>query len=181
MDEPLKYEISDYIMYVHNITPENIHELKIPEEVTDLRIYGDYLDHFNIPNGLETVHINSMGLKTLIISESLDCLHCSYNFLRTLKIPARLTVLEARGNLLSNLKVTGCNLEIVDIRSNKLTSLDFAISPKVQYFNAAFNNVSYVSPEIQAVIDSQDIQISPRAKTPDDEDCKYRIIRFNSI
>ena len=174
----LECSITDDIMYIYNVTPENVHKIEIPEQIDELRIYGDYLDHFSVPDGIKSIHIDSMGLKTLKLHESLESLHCSKNFLRTLEIPASLTVLEARDNLLTRLKVIGFNLEFVDIRSNRFKSLDFPISPKIEYFNASFNdNIEYISPQIKLIIESQDIQISPRAKTPDNEDCEFRYIK----
>ena len=173
--EKLEWSITDDIMYIYNVSPDNVHQINIPKGVDDLRIFGDYLDHFDIPEGIKSVHLENLGLKTLNLSETLECLFCSNNFLKTLNILSNLEILEARNNLLSSLQVHGNNLEYVDIRSNKFKSLDFNISSKIEYFNAAFNeNIKYVSPQIISIIKKQDIQLSPRKKIPDDENCEFR-------
>ena len=178
------------IIYIDNVLQENIHEIKIPDYITELHIDGDYLDHFDIPKGIISVHLDSIGLKTLNIPDGVETLFCSRNFLRTLEIPSSLYMLEAQNNLLThftfrnesssfnessyfnesssfNESKSFNNLTHIDIRSNKFKSLNFDINDSIEYFNASFNEINYITPKIDKLLKNV---FSIKLNLPENED-----------
>jgi hypothetical protein len=165
-------------MYIYNLSEMNIHKLTIPGEITQLRIDGDCIDHFDIPYGITSVYIEPIGLKALTLPEGLQCLVCPNNFLRTLDIPQSLTFLDVHNNLLSSLtfKEPSINLVDLDIRSNKFESLSFNnfVVDNLEYFNASINEIKYVSDYIKEFFNKQDIPQIKRSPSPDDLDSDFR-------
>jgi hypothetical protein len=154
MAEELKIEGDENYITVSNITPQNQHLLKIPETTWYLYIEGTYLDHFEIPTGVKCVKLKRLGLKTLYIPDGVISVDCSRNFLQTIEIPQSLITLKANKNLLNSLTFrsqTENQLEDLDIRSNKLTYLDFDIPTNFTSIKAYNNTISF-GPNIQTFI-----------------------------
>jgi hypothetical protein len=178
----LDYLIYDDITYVYNITSETVQYLQniISENTRELRITGDYLNHFDIPIGVKTVHLSHMGLNTLSVPEGVEELYCNYNFLRTIDLPSTLVFFEARNNLLTNINFAdSLNLEYIDIRMNRFKYLNFDIDPnKLEFFNASLNAIEYVSPQLSNFFSQLYIPPESRSNTPDDLDSEYRFTKF---
>ena len=81
---------------IHNVTPET--KIEIPDYVVELHIHGDYLEHFDIPDGLISVTVNSLGLKSLYVPDSVKYLYCAQNFLRKLEVPIGIMCIDAHNN-----------------------------------------------------------------------------------
>jgi hypothetical protein len=166
MNEELEIIGNDDYMTVYNITPQNQHLLKVPNTLWSLYIHGDYLDHFEIPQGIKYVEIKNLGLKTLYIPDGTINVNCSNNFLKTIEIPQSLITLKANKNLLTEIIFRSPNfnqLEDLDIRSNKFKYLDFVIPKKFCCLNASKNNILSIGPNIKYYL-SNDYK---------PENCKY--------
>jgi len=180
MNELIETKIEDETLYVYNITPENINLLNIPEGINQLHIKGYYLDHFNIPLNLTDVYIDYIGLKTLYIPNGTKYVNCSRNFLQTIEIPSSLITLIANKNLLQEItfrSLTDNQLNYLDIRSNKMTKLDFDIPDCMDYFNASMNKINYIAPKIGNYLSMQYLSAPSSPSSSDDEDwynCKFR-------
>jgi hypothetical protein len=180
MVEELEVEQNDEMLTVYNITPENQHLLKIPEEVKYLYIRGYYLDHFDIPEGIDFVEMIYLGLKTIYIPEGVTFVDCCRNFLRTIEIPKSLITLKANKNLLKNITFrsqTDNQLEHLDIRSNKFTKLEFINEDKLSSFNASMNNILYIAPRIRNYLC---LQYLPAPDSDPSSDEEYGPLTFES-
>ena len=168
----LETKIEYETFYVYNITPLNFHLLKIPENITRLYIKGYYLDHFSVPEGITDIQLDYIGLKTLVIPDGVEYVICSRNFLQTIEIPQSLRTLIANKNLLSEITFRypdGNKLEYLDIRSNKLTKLDFNIPDSMDHFNASMNKINYIAPSIRNYLYTQHVPAPDSPASSDDE------------
>jgi hypothetical protein len=182
MEEELETKIEDGIFYVYNITPENEKSLKIPENIICLHIKGYYLDHFCIPYNIKDINIDYIGLKTLYIPDGVEKVVCSKNFLKTIEIPQSLLTLIANKNLLTEITFrssSGNKLEYLDIRSNKLTELNFDLD-NLSYFTAAMNKISYIAPKIRNYLTMQYLPAPDSSSSSDDENW-YNLLNSNSV
>jgi len=179
MSEQLKIELIKSGITVYNITPQNQHLLKIPENIDYLYIEGYYLDHFSIPQGIKYVQIKYLGLKTLYIPDGVISVDCYRNFLQTIEIPQSLITLKANKNLLNSLtfrSTTGNQLEFLDIRSNKLTLLEFDGPDPLVDFNTKMNKINFIAPKIRNYLSMQHL---PAPSSPDSSDDEYSPLNFH--
>jgi Leucine-rich repeat (LRR) protein len=151
----MEIKIEENELYVYNITPEyDLTTLNL-NNVHKIHIKGYYLDHFSIPCGISEVHIDYIGLKTLYIPDGTESVFCSRNFLRTIEIPSSLKTLVANKNLITEITFrsqTNNQLNYLDIRSNKLTKLEFDFPDSMEYFNASMNKLTSIAPKIQTFL-----------------------------
>ena len=171
-------KIEDNVLYIYNITPENsdLSFIEKMNNITSLYIKGEYLDHFTIPKNIKDLHIDYLGLKSIIIPDGIKNVYCSRNFLRTIEIPSSLQTLVANKNLLHEITFRSKHnnqLEFLDIRSNKMTKLDFEIPESMDYFNASMNNIMYIAPKIKNYLSLQYIQAESSSSSSEDENWFY--------
>jgi hypothetical protein len=167
MDEQLKikYHYGGDSMSVYNITPQN-YSLLNTHNIKCIYIKGHYLDHFEIPQGIEYIELIGLGLKTLYIPEGVEHVNCSRNFLKTIEIPQSLVYLKANKNLLSEITFrspTGNRLGDLDIRSNKFKVLDFIVPKKLYWLNAYNNDIQCIGESVKHFFSDQFI---PEPRTP---------------
>jgi hypothetical protein len=160
----IKYHGRDS-MSVYNITPQNQHLLNT-HNIRYLEIEGHYLDHFEIPPGIEHIELIDIGLKTISLPDGIEHLNCSRNFLKTIEIPQSLVYLNASKNLLSEITFrspTGNRLEELNIRSNKFKVLDFVVPKKFYCLNANNNNIQFIGESVKYFFSDDYI---PEPRTP---------------
>ena len=114
------------LLHIYNVTLET--KIEIPDYVKELHIHGDYLEHFDIPDGLISVNVNSLGLKSLYVPDSVKYLYCAHNFLKKLEVPTGIICIDAHNNLLTEItfrepKEKNINTLYLDIQSNRFTIL----------------------------------------------------------
>ena len=161
----IKYHYGGDSMSVYNITPQNQHLLN-KYNIKWVYIDGHYLDHFEIPQGIEYIELIGLGLKTLKISDGVEHVNCSRNFLKTIEIPQSLNVLTANKNLLSEITFRspiGNRLEELDIRSNKFKVLDFIVPKKLYWLNAYNNDIQCIGESVKHFFSDEFI---PEPRTP---------------
>jgi hypothetical protein len=146
-------------LYIHNVTPET--KIEIPDYIKDLHIHGDYLEHFDIPDGLISVNVNSLGLKSLYVPDSVKYLYCAQNFLRKLEVPIGIMCIDAHNNLLTEItfrepKEKNINTLYLDIHSNRFTILDFDVP--LDYLNASLNKIEYINTKIYDFLIKQKLE-----------------------
>ena len=171
MDKELKIEENKDYITIYNITPQNQHLLKM-NSMEYLYIEGNYLDHFEIPQGVKNVELKYLGLKTLYIPDGVESINCYRNFLQTIEIPQSLITLKANKNLLT--EITFCSqsdnkLEFLDIRSNKLTCLE------LNQFDIAMNKINFIAPRIRNYLSMQYIPAPDSPASSDDEYSEFNI------
>ena len=153
--------------------------------INKIHIEGYYLDHFSIPYGISHVHIDYIGLKTLYIPDGTESVFCSRNFLRKIEIPSTLKTLVANKNLITEITFrsqTNNQLNYLDIRSNKLTKLEFEIPDSMEYFNASMNKIKSIAPKIQTFLNNfYSIPLKNSDSSSDDENWFNEISLSKSI
>jgi len=167
----------DHSIVISNITNEHMNDIpELSSNITRLVISHDYIDHYSIPQGIDTATLTYLGLKTLYVPDGVKYLYCCHNFLRKLELPSSIVHVIANNNLLTEVTFRGFpkDLYYLDIRTNRICYLDIPISKSLEYLNAAFNpcvqelcNENSISTEVQEYLRSQHI---PHIYSESDDD-----------
>lgn len=141
----------------------DIDNVKWPEGMTELYIAGDYIDHLEIPEGVEIVNCSRLGLKSIKLPDSLNFLYCNDNFLKHVELPRNIEIVELSGNYLENISFReppSC-IGIMDLtRNDRLVVLDFEppaslevlkIDYRLRYYGAVNHKLIKVVEDMEAI------------------------------
>jgi hypothetical protein len=126
--------------------------------IDSLCIIGDYIDHLIIPDGVEWVSANRLGLKSLYIPDSVRTLYINNNFLACLDLPENIENLYAKKNYLTDVRFRKPPTKLIsmDLQENRLTTLDFIMPKTIEILRLRKNCFSIIPDHLQHVINTLD-------------------------
>ena len=147
-----KYDEESRILTIVNAKQEDIDNFNWPINIESLYIRDSWIDHLQIPEGIEYVTI-CKSVRSIYVPDSIKFLYVSNNTLVSLEVPNTIMILHAPDNFLIDLKFRGgnpTNLQKLDLSDNNLESLYFIPPDTLEELNIAKNMLTplTISPEI---------------------------------
>lgn len=129
----VKHTSEEYLkqLEIYHATPEEMAGFVWPEDVNEVRIYGDFLDELSIPEGVIEIYCCNLGLKRLHLPSTAEWVYASNNCLRELDVPPKINMLDVSYNPLYNLRFldnTVPELLKLKVRDTYISSLRIRIS-----------------------------------------------------
>lgn len=131
-------------------------------DVEELRFMGDYFDSIAVPEGIKTVFLDDLGLKSVHLPDTITDVYISHNKLVKLELPKGVRKVIANANILTEVTFRDgnpVNLEEIDLECNRLLSFCFKPPESLVAINLSFNDNlvrENVSPEILRIIDTNE-------------------------
>jgi Leucine-rich repeat (LRR) protein len=149
-----KYEEKSRILTIVNAKQQDIDTFKWPNNVETLYIKDSWIDHLQIPEGIEYVTL-SKSVRSIYVPDSIKFLYVANNTLVSLEVPNTIMIVYAPENFLTDFKFRGgdgnpTNLQKLDLSNNNLESLYFIPPDTLGELNITKNMLTplTISPEI---------------------------------
>ena len=122
-----EYEQRSNTLILVNAKQKDIDDFKWPNKIETLYLRDSWIDHLDIPKGIEYVTIWK-SVRSIYVPDSVKFLYVTNNSLVSLEVPKTIIALHAPENFLVELKFRDgdpTHLEKLVINDNKLQSLRF--------------------------------------------------------
>jgi hypothetical protein len=110
--------------------------LSFPPSVVELAFHECDIDHLDVPEGINWLLAEDLGLKSIKLPASSDIVYLNDNRIKLLELPPNIGYIEAKNNKLVSVVVQGnstlTNLKYLNVENNsRLTTIDFEPAPCV--------------------------------------------------
>lgn len=122
------YDEENKLLTINCAQQSHIDSITWPSGMRELHIFGDYIDHLEVPEGVEIVICCRLGLKTITLPDSLEFLYCNDNFLKTVELPEKIMLVELEGNYLESVSFRKPPTDLMRLhllKNDRLMVLDF--------------------------------------------------------
>ena len=159
------YDPETHSLKLANVTPDTMASVEWPAGLETLIVAGDYLDTLVIPEGVDFVSCESLGLRNIVVPDSLLSLYCARNCLRSLELPSGLERLDASHNCLYDLSFRPPGpvaLFCLDLEDVKLPSLDLKVNPDCSIVLGRVKHNMTLSAEVKFAIKNEPVLLAKR-------------------
>lgn len=151
---------------LYHAKENDIKHIQWPCDMQELSIIGEYLDHFDIPNGVEVFTGCHLGLKSVTIPDSMKRIYLDDNFLYDLELPVNIEYVSASENYITHVRFKDgkqpMNLIELDLRANRLLELNFEPPTSLEILDLRINrylDYKRVNPALMRIAD-----VTPRSE-----------------
>lgn len=130
-------------MSLYHARESDIKNMQWPTDMRELKIIGEYLDHIDIPDGVEIFTGGHLGLKSVCIPDSMRTIYLHDNFLHELELPRGIEYVTAYENYITLVSFRGgdpTSLIELDLHANRLLELDFKPPESLEILDLRINN-----------------------------------------
>ena len=126
-----KVELAYKAVEMHHVDQEFVDKYDFSQHgcIETILINGDDVRTLRIPDGVKFVYCSKIGLRSIYLPDSVLLLVCNDNYLSHLDLPGNIDVVEANNNFITGItfRDTPTNLSILELKKNRLLSLDFPV------------------------------------------------------
>lgn len=132
-DEPRNQLHIDYAVQ------SDIDALDYPPNLEEIRLLGDYVQHFAPPAVSNFLDCSRVGLRTLVVPDGVKTLWCEDNYLEELILPPSIQYVRANTNLIHTLRPADPDVGLPNLRelyvvANRITRFDFPAPKSLYHF-----------------------------------------------
>jgi hypothetical protein len=148
-----EFKYNDEDLTITHATQEDLENYEWPKNINSICISHSWIDHINIPEGVETFTC-SKSLRTITIPDSLKNLYLEDTMVFSLDLPITIRRVWAPNNYIRHITFRGTNkpthLEVLNLESNLLKSVDIYPPPTLYEMDLRKNYIpmSNINPSL---------------------------------
>lgn len=155
------FDDENMCMYIHEATQADIDCMIWPSIMKSLIIYGDYVDHIVVPDGVDTFACKK-SLMTCTLPDSIEFLYLENNRLKEVELPQHVIIADLSDNYLEKIVFRGGqpeSLKELYLQNNRLKILEFFPPPCFNTLNIRFNHGLKMNTELIEYIETNDVDL----------------------